>query len=202
MSNIDKPFSGASERNREPILAVLRQHFVDRHRVLEIGSGTGQHAVYFAEALPQLIWQTSDRDENHEGIRLWLADAVLPNVKAPLTLDVGGAWPAEQYDAIYSANTLHIMSWSEVEQMFARLPQVMADDAMLVVYGPFNYNGRFTSESNAAFDAALRAAAPHRGIRDFEAVDILARRAGLRLVDDHAMPANNRCLVWQRSVKP
>ncbi|PTU31733.1 DUF938 domain-containing protein [Stenotrophobium rhamnosiphilum] len=202
MLNADKPFSTASERNREPILAVLREHFSDRRSVLEIGSGTGQHAVYFAEALPQLIWQTSDRDENHEGIRLWLADANLPNVKAPLTLDVSGAWPTQLYDAIYSANTLHIMSWSEVEQMFARLPQVMTNDAKLAVYGPFNYDGHFTSDSNAAFDAALRAAVPHRGIRDFEAIDILARRAGLQLLEDRAMPANNRCLVWQRRVNP
>lgn len=202
MLDANKPFSAASERNREPILAVLREHFADRRSVLEIGSGTGQHAVYFSEALPQLIWQTSDRDENHEGIRLWLADAASPNIKTPLTLDVGGAWPTQQYDAIYSANTLHIMSWAEVEQMFARLPQVMTSDAKLAVYGPFNYEGQFTSDSNAAFDAALRAAVPHRGIRDFEAVDILARRAGLQLVEDRAMPANNRCLVWQRRVNP
>lgn len=193
-----KPFSAASERNREPILAVLREHFADRRHVLEIGSGTGQHAVHFAAAMPQLVWQTSDRDENHEGILFWLKDAALPNVKAPLSLDVTGAWPAGRYDAAYSANTLHIMSWQEVEQFFAKLPQVLADNAVLVIYGPFNYGGRFTSESNAAFDAALRAAVPHRGIRDFEAVDALAQAAGLHLVKDHAMPANNRCLVWQR----
>ncbi len=193
-----KPFSAASERNREPILAVLREHFADRHHVLEIGSGTGQHAVHFAAAMPQLVWQTSDRDENREGILLWLEDAALPNVKAPLSLDVTGAWPAGRYDAVYSANTLHIMSWQEVEQFFAKLPQVLADNAVLAIYGPFNYGGRFTSESNAAFDAALRAAVPHRGIRDFEAIDQLAQAAGLYLVKDHAMPANNRCLVWQR----
>lgn len=198
MSNPDKPYSGASERNREPILAVLREHFADRRRVLEIGSGTGQHAVHFAAALPQLIWQTSDRDENHEGIKLWLEEAALPNVIAPLSLDVNGAWPVQRYDAIFTANTLHIMSWQEVEQFFARLPGVMADDAVLAVYGPFNYGGRFSSDSNAAFDASLRAAVPHRGIRDFEAVDKLAQSAGLQLLKDHAMPANNRCLIWQR----
>ncbi|TXI10347.1 MAG: DUF938 domain-containing protein [Rhizobium sp.] len=198
MSNLHKPFSAASERNREPILAVLREHLAARRRVLEIGSGTGQHAVHFAEALPQLSWQTSDRDENHEGIRLWLEEAALPNVIAPLSLDVGGSWPAAQYDAVYSANTLHIMSWQEVEQFFSRLPAVMADDALLIVYGPFNYGGRFTSDSNAEFDASLRAAVPHRGIRDFEAVDKRAQAAGLWLLKDHAMPANNRCLVWQR----
>ncbi|MES2490044.1 MAG: DUF938 domain-containing protein [Pseudomonadota bacterium] len=200
MSHADKPFSAASERNCEPILVVLREHFSDRRSVLEIGSGTGQHAVHFAATLPQLIWQTSDREENHAGILLWLADAGLPNVQAPLTLDVSGAWPVQRYDAIYSANTLHIMSWLEVEQMFARLPQVLSDDAKLVIYGPFNYGGRFTSDSNANFDASLRAAVPHRGIRDFEAVDILAQAAGLQLVEDRAMPANNRCLVWQRAI--
>jgi cyclopropane fatty-acyl-phospholipid synthase-like methyltransferase len=198
LSNPDKPYSGASERNREPILAVLREHFADRRRVLEIGSGTGQHAVHFAAALPQLIWQTSDRDENHEGIKLWLEEAALPNVIAPLSLDVNGAWPVQRYDAIFTANTLHIMSWQEVEQFFARLPGVMADDAVIAVYGPFNYGGRFSSDSNAAFDASLRAAVPHRGIRDFEAVDKLAQSAGLQLLRDHAMPANNRCLIWQR----
>jgi cyclopropane fatty-acyl-phospholipid synthase-like methyltransferase len=198
LSNSSKPVSAASERNREPILAVLREHFTDRRSVLEIGSGTGQHAVYFATALPQLIWQTSDRDENHDGIRQWLEDAKLPNVKAPLSLDVSGAWPSTRYDAVYTANTLHIMSWQEVEQFFAKLPQVLTDDAMLAVYGPFNYSGRFTSDSNAAFDASLRAAVPHRGIRDFEAVDKLAQTAGLSLVKDHEMPANNRCLIWQR----
>lgn len=198
MSNGNRPFSAASERNREPILAVLREHFADRRHVLEIGSGTGQHAVHFSAALPQLVWQTSDRDENHEGIRLWLEDAALANVKAPLSLDVSGPWPDARYDAVYSANTLHIMSWPEVEQFFAKLPQVLADDAVLAIYGPFNYDGKFTSESNAAFDASLRAAVPHRGIRDFEAVDRLANAAGLNLVNDHAMPANNRCLVWRR----
>jgi len=116
VSNIDKPFSAASERNREPILAVLRRHFSDRQHVLEIGSGTGQHAVHFAEALPQLIWQTSDRDENHEGILLWRAEASLSNVKAPLSLDVNGTWPAQRFDAIFSANTLHSMSWAEVSK--------------------------------------------------------------------------------------
>jgi len=198
MPDAGKPFSPSSERNREPILAVLREHFADRHSVLEIGSGTGQHAVYFAEALPHLIWQTSDRDENHAGISQWLSDAALPNVKAPLPLDVSGAWPVERYDAIYTANTLHIMSWPEVQQFFAQLPHVMNEGALLVVYGPFNYGGRFTSDSNAAFDASLRAAVPHRGIRDFEAVNELAHAADLCLLKDHAMPANNRCVIWRR----
>jgi cyclopropane fatty-acyl-phospholipid synthase-like methyltransferase len=193
----DKPHSPASERNREPILAVLREHFADRQQVLEIGSGTGQHAVHFAAGLPHLAWQTSDRAENLDGIRAWLEEAGLPNTPAPLQLDVTQErWPAQQYDAVYSANTLHIMSWAEVERLFARLPEVLAANAKLAVYGPFNYSGRFTSDSNAVFDASLRAQVPHRGIRDFEAVDALARAIGLSLLEDRAMPANNRCLVW------
>lgn len=196
----EKPWSPASERNREPILVVLRQHFADRRRVLELGSGTGQHAVHFAAALPQLLWQASDRAENLPGIRLWLEEAGLPNTPAPLQLDVNQpAWPAERYDAVFSANTLHIMSWAEVETFFRRLPELLKPDAKLVVYGPFNYGGRFTSDSNAAFDLSLKAAVPHRGIRDFEAVDALARGIGFTLLEDRAMPANNRCIVWVRN---
>ena len=195
---MDKPDAPSCERNREPILAVLRQHFADRRRVLEIGSGTGQHAVFFAAALRQLEWQASDRADCLPGIRAWRDEAALPNLPAPIALDVGGPWPSQRYDAVFSANTLHIMSWQEDERLFAGLPDVMTDDAKLVVYGAFNYGGRFTSESNAAFDAWLKARGAHQGIRDFEAVDALARRAGLHLVEDRAMPANNRCLNWQR----
>ena len=197
---IRKPYAPACDRNRDPILSVLRVHFADRARVLEIGSGTGQHAVYFAQALPHLTWQTTDCTENLHGIRLWLEEADLPNTPPPLELDVTvDQWPKKRFDAMFSANTLHIMSWAEVEQMFSRLAGVMAEDAKLAIYGPFNYGGKFTSQSNAAFDASLKADAPYRGIRDFEAVDALAQSIGLDLVEDVAMPANNRCLVWQRS---
>jgi cyclopropane fatty-acyl-phospholipid synthase-like methyltransferase len=196
----DKPFAPACERNRDPILAVLRTHFADRARVLEIGSGTGQHAVHFAAALPHLVWQTSDVPENLPGLRLWLDEARLPNTPAPIALDVGGAvWPRERYDAIFSANTLHIMRWSEVERLFANIARIATADAKLAIYGPFNYGGKFTSASNAAFDESLKSRAPHMGIRDQGAVDALARKAGFALVDDVEMPANNRTLVWQRS---
>ena len=194
---IDKPFAPACERNREPILAVLRDHLADTRDVLELGSGTGQHAVHFARHLPHLRWQTSDRAEMLAGIALWLAEAALDNTPPPLALDVNEPWPATRWDAIFTANTLHIMSWEEVEQLFARLPAVMAPRAHLLIYGPFKYGGCHTSRSNAAFEAALAAAAPHRAVRDFEAVDALARAAGLALVEDRAMPSNNRCLVWQ-----
>jgi cyclopropane fatty-acyl-phospholipid synthase-like methyltransferase len=193
-----KPFAPACERNRDPILAVLRRQFADRRRVLEIGSGTGQHAVYFAAALPWLTWQCSDVAENLPGIRLWLEDAGLPNTPPPLALDVHGTWPACSPDAVFSANTLHIMGWGEVEAFFAGIGRVLGDDGTLVVYGPFNYGGDYTSASNREFDAWLRARDPRSGIRDFEAVDALAQRIGLQRVEDAAMPANNRCLVWRR----
>ena len=195
----DKPFAPACERNRDPILSVLRAHFADRTRVLEIGSGTGQHAVHFAAALPFLVWQTSDIAEHLPGIRAWLAEAKLANTPPPIELDVAANdWPAKRYDAIFSANTLHIMSWPEVGKFFAAIARVMTPDAKLAIYGPFNYDGQFTSASNAAFDESLKARAPHMGIRDRAAVDALARDAGFVLVDDAAMPANNRTLVWQR----
>ncbi len=195
---MEKPDAPSCLRNREPILGVLREHFADRRTVLEIGSGTGQHAIFFAAALRHLNWQTSEQRESLPGILAWLDEAALPNTPAPLELDVMGAWPTQRYDAIFSANTLHIMSWANVECMFARLPEVMTGDAVLAIYGPFNYAGHFTSESNATFDAWLKQSGAHRGIRDFEAVDALAGKAGLTLLEDRAMPSNNRCLVWGR----
>lgn len=193
-----KPYSAASERNREPILAVLREWFADRREVLEIGSGTGQHAVHFAVAMPHLIWQCSDRAENLPGIRLWLDEAKLPNTPTPLELDVMDAWPSRRYDAIFSANTLHIMAWQEVEQLFFALAGVTANDARIAIYGPFNSDGRFSSESNAAFDRDLKMRGAHMGIRDTSAVDALATAAGFDLMEDVAMPANNRLRLWRR----
>jgi cyclopropane fatty-acyl-phospholipid synthase-like methyltransferase len=197
---LDKPYSPSCDRNREPILAVLRQHLADRHDVLEIGSGTGQHAVHFAAAMPWLRWQCSDVAANLPGIRMWLDEAVLPNTPAPIELDVArGPWPTQAFDAVFSANSLHIMGWGDVEALFAGLDAAMAPDATLVVYGPFNYGGGYTSDSNREFDGWLKARDPRSALRDFEAVDALARAIGLRLVDDVAMPANNRCLVWRKN---
>ncbi len=195
---IEKPDAPSCARNREPILRVLREHFPDRRDVLEIGSGTGQHAIFFAAALRHLRWQTSERAENLAGIQAWLDEAKLPNTPQPLDLDVFGAWPAQRFDAVFSANTLHIMGWDEVVRLFACLPGVMTADARLAIYGPFNYGGQFTSASNAAFDLWLKQRGAHQGIRDFEAVDALAAAAGMRLLEDRAMPSNNRCLVWSR----
>lgn len=208
----DKPCAPACARNRGPILEVLRGHFGDRRQVLEIGSGTGQHAVHFAAAMPWLWWQCSDLPERLPGIGAWLDAAALPNTPPPLPLDLAdprwprtlagagdpGAHPQARFDAAFSANVLHIVAWPLVEAMFAGLDAVLAADATVVVYGPFNYGGEYTSDSNREFDGWLKARDPRSGIRDFEAVDALARAAGLRLAEDVAMPANNRTLVWRR----
>ena len=185
-----KPFSEACERNRAPILEVLKRAFANSRRVLEIGSGTGQHAAYFAPELPHLIWQASDVAEHLPGIRQWIPDP------APIELDVDREWPRIQADAVFSANTCHIMSWPQVERMFAGIGRLRPE--VLALYGPFNYNGRHTSQSNARFDAMLRARDPASGLRDVEKIDALAKRAGFSLAEDNAMPANNRLLVFQK----
>ena len=195
------PCSPACERNRGPIAEVLVRYFAGCRSVLEIGSGTGQHAVHFAARLAHLRWQSSDRAEYLPDLAARIAQAGLANLPAPIELNVARPeqWPSTRFDAAFSANTLHIMAWSEVQALFRMLGTVLDPIATLVVYGPFKYAGRHTSDSNAAFDAQLRETAAHRGIRDFEAVDALAREQGLTLLEDIAMPANNRCLVWARS---
>ncbi len=204
----DKPFSQACERNRDPILDVLRMHFADRKHVLEIGSGTGQHAVHFAAAMPWLTWQCSDRTDNVPGIRQWLDESGLPNTPPVIELDVATFAATDEraalacVDAVFSANTLHIMSWLDVEACFGVVATVLEKrdtaSGLLAVYGPFNYGGAHTSESNRNFDDWLKARDPQSGIRDFEAVDMLARGIGLQLIDDIVMPANNRCVVWRK----
>lgn len=193
-----KPHAPSCDRNQAPILEVLSQYFSECRRVLEIGSGTGQHAVFFAPAFPQAIWQTSDVAENLPGIKMWLDEAALPNTPPPIVLDVNGPWPATRYDGAFTANSLHIMSWPEVQKLFAGLDAVLESNAVFAVYGPFNYDGCFTSESNRAFDGWLKQRSPASGIRDFAAVDALANAIRLVLVADHAMPANNRMLIWKR----
>ncbi|NJD31148.1 MAG: DUF938 domain-containing protein [Gammaproteobacteria bacterium] len=193
------PFSEACERNKGPILDILRSAFADRRRVLEIGAGTGQHAVHFARHLAGLAWQPTDRAEYLPGLAARIAEEGSANLLPPLELDVGQKdWPDVRADAIYSANTLHIMAWPEVEEFFDGIGRVLPAGGLLAVYGPFRYGGRFTTESNAAFDLSLRERDPASGIRDFEAVDRLARAQRLELEADHAMPANNQLLVWRR----
>ena len=195
---MDKPHAPATDRNREPILDVLRTYFADRRQVLEIGSGTGQHAVYFAAALPWLRWQASDVAANLPGIQLWLDEAGLPNTPPPVEVDMRKPWPAAGFDAVFSANTLHIMGWTRCSSCFAELGRRMPAGGLLTLYGPFNYGGLFTSDSNARFDASLRAGDPASGLRNFEEVNALADDAGLVLLEDRAMPANNRCISWRR----
>ena len=195
-----RPFSESCEQNRVPILNVLRIEFADASRLLEIGSGTGQHAAYLAPELPQLTWQTSDVIETHTGIRAWLTASGVTNVLAPLALHVcKDAWPATRYDAVFSANTVHIMAWSEVECFFTGVGRVLEAGGVFCLYGPFNYKGEYTSESNARFDRWLKERDPQSGVRDFEALHELAGKAGLGLKEDYEMPANNRTLVWSKS---
>ena len=192
------PFSEACERNKEPILAVLREAFADRRRVVEIGAGTGQHAVHFARHLPHVAWQPTDRAEWLEGLAARVAAEGPPNLLPPVELDVlRETWPAVRGDAVFSANTLHIMSWPAVQALFAGLAHILEPGGVLAVYGPFRYRGAFTTASNAAFDAMLRERDPASGVRDFEAVHLLAEAAGLALQADHPMPANNQLLLWR-----
>ena len=194
-----KPYSESCDQNRDPILAIIRPLFAERERVLEIGSGTGQHAVYFAARMPHLLWQTSDRRENLDGIRQWLAEAALPNTPPPLSLDVTcDPWPEKDWDALFSANAVHIMPWTAVERLFEGAGRALGPRGLLVLYGPFNYGGAYTSESNARFDQWLKQRDPRSGIRDFEALDRLAAGSGMALRDDFGMPANNRILCWQK----
>ena len=195
-----KQYSQSCDENREPILGIIRDVFSEPGRVLEIGSGTGQHAVYFAEQLPQLLWQASDLAESHASINAWRIDSGLDNVLPPLALDVNeSTWPAQEYIGVFSANTAHIMSWSAVEKMFAGIGRLLPADACFCLYGPFNYGGQFTSTSNMRFDAWLKDRDPQSGVRDYEAVDALATTAGMTLLADNEMPVNNRLLVWRKT---
>lgn len=194
-----KPYAESCVQNQDPILDVLRIEFADKHQVLEIASGTGQHAVYFSSALPHLHWQTSELAENHAGIQAWLDEAQLSNVLAPIEIDVyASRWPIKSVDAVFNANTIHIVAWSGVEQLFAGIGRVLDVGGVVCMYGPFNYDGKFTTESNARFDAWLKSRDPLSGVRDAEAVNLLAEAQGLRLIKDIAMPGNNRTLVWKR----
>lgn len=195
-----RPCSEACERNKDAIAGALAEIFQAPGEVLEIGSGTGQHAVHFAAKLPHLTWQCSDLPERHAGISMWISDAALDNVRLPLALDVAQAdWPERGFAYAFSANTAHIMSWSGVCAMFGGLGRILLPGGRFALYGPFNIAGKFTSESNRAFDRALRGEDPSMGIRNFEDVRELASSAGLSFADDLAMPANNRLLVFSKS---
>ena len=194
-----KPYSQACENNKVPILNEIRSLFQSCSTVFEIGSGTGQHAVYFAEMMPGLHWHTSDQVENHDGIRQWLEESGLVNIELPINLDVtGNNWPTEKFDAVFTANTCHIMHWHEVIAMFAAVKNILLSNGLFVIYGPFNYDNKFTSESNARFEQWLKSRDPKSGIRNLEDLMLLAGENELELMDDIAMPANNRLLVLKR----
>lgn len=194
------PDAPATARNRDPILEVLKQEFAGVRHVLEIGSGTGQHAVYFGARLPELVWQTSDLRANHAGIRAWIRTAGSGNVRGPLALDVlADPDPQGDFDAVFSANTAHIMDIEAVVATFALAGRLLPEQAPLLLYGPFRIDGEFTSDSNAAFDRSLREQDPSMGIRDLEYLDELAASAALRRTALIAMPSNNFIAVWRKS---
>lgn len=196
----EKPFSPSCERNQAVILATLRKNLraSDQH-LLEVGSGTGQHAVYFGQNLPHIIWQTSDVLANHIGIKLWLDEAKLNNVLLPIEYQIGhNQLPAENSDVVFSANTLHIISKVLVNQLIEDLGKNLETGARVIFYGPFKYQGEFTSDSNAEFDLWLRAIDPLRGVRDFEVIERLMSEQGLVMLKDLAMPANNQLLIFEK----
>jgi SAM-dependent methyltransferase len=195
-----KPDAPATGRNAAAILDVLRYEFRNADTVLEIGSGTGQHAVRFAAALRHLDWQTSDLQQNHDGILAWIEDSGPANVRAPLSLDVRTAEPtAETYSAAYSANTAHIMDIAAVEKMFALVSSSLRDGGVFCLYGPFRVGGAFSSASNAEFDHSLRQRDPSMGIRDLEELGGFAEAGGMQRLREYAMPANNMLVVWMKS---
>jgi len=196
---MNKPYSQACENNKDPILHKIKDIFLESKTVWEIGGGTGQHACYFAQQLPHLQWQVTDRAENLAGINSWIEVSGLENLPKSLALNVSNEqWPCQEIEALFSANTLHIMSWLEVECFFAGLGRYLTQDARVCIYGPFNYSGEYTSLSNASFDQWLKTRDPQSGIRDFEAIEKLAKLVGLIVKNDFAMPANNRLLVLQK----
>lgn len=199
------PFSQACENNQQPILDVLQQELQDATHVLEVGSGTGQHSVYFAPRLTHLHWQTSDVFANHAIINAWHAAYPAPNLYAPLSFDISSdSIPINKtinalYDAVFTANTLHIMSWSLVSKLFELVGDTLPLKGKFIVYGPFNENGRYSSDSNRQFDYSLRQRDSNSGIRALEDIIEVAEKQHLLLINRYKMPANNEILVFQKS---
>jgi len=192
-------YSSAADRNRQPILEQLQTLLPGKGTVLEIGSGTGQHAVFFSRHLVKLQWQPSDRRANLEALRARFAQDANPRILPPLNLDVlSDPWPDRSYAAVYSANTAHIMSWQAVIATFTGVATHLDQGGRFSLYGPFNINGCFTSESNARFDMQLRNGDPEMGIRDMSALESLAGAHQMYLDKTIAMPANNFILVFTR----
>lgn len=201
MSKIEKPFAPACERNQEVILQVLKMNLrTDDKNILEIGSGTGQHAVYMGKHLSGITWQTADVKDNHDGINMWLNEADLENVLPPIDYQIGHSqWPAVVADVVFSANVLHIISEELVERFIKDLGDNLQKGNRVMFYGPFKYNGQFTSESNADFQVWLKEIDSRRGIRDFEKVNELLGQQNITLIEDVTMPANNQLLIFEKA---
>jgi len=196
---MNKPYSESCDQNKKPILKVLQPLLAAASDVLEIGSGTGQHALYFSQMMPHLTWNTSDCAGYLAGINCWLNDAELSNIKAPFELDVTRSeWPSLQVDTVFTANTVHIMHQFDVTNLFAGVGSLLKTGGDFIIYGPFNYDNAYTSVSNADFDLWLKSRDPLSGIKDFEELELLANNAGMVLVSDYEMPANNRILHFTR----
>jgi len=197
-----KPFSQACERNRIPILKVMQEFITSNdQRLLEVGSGTGQHAVYLAPHFPHMIWVTSDVKENHEGIKMWLSESGAPNIIGPGVFQVGeDNFPNGNFDVVFTANTFHIMHWYQCEELMDMLGKNLSAGAKVLIYGPFNYNGKYTSDSNREFDESLSKRDPLMGIRDFEEVVRYMEKRAFALLKDNEMPANNRLLVFEKKL--
>ena len=194
-----KPYSESCDQNKMAILSIIKP-LIATKSVLEIGSGTGQHAVYFAQQMPHVKWYTSDQKQYHQGINAWLSEAHLSNIAAPFELDVTQQnWSDIQADAVFSANTVHIMNEIMVEALFSGIGKILSYKGDFLLYGPFNYQGHYTSESNQQFDQWLKQQNPESGIKDFEKIAELAEKAGLILITDYTMPANNRILHFRKN---
>jgi len=194
----DRPFSAPAQRNRDPILRVLKAWLPARGRMLEIGAGTGQHARYFARHLPDWSWLATEHPERLAELGAGLAAAGPGNLEPPAALDVTGDWPPGPWDAVYSANTAHIMAWPAVTAMFAGVAESMRPNGRFFLYGPFMRGGRHHAESNARFDAGLREREAGMGVRDLDELDRMAAPMGLERVAELQMPANNHTLIFTR----
>ncbi|MFZ4715493.1 MAG: DUF938 domain-containing protein [Bacteriovoracaceae bacterium] len=197
---MNKPFSEACERNQEPILNVLKKHiYPDDRRLLEVGAGTGQHAVFMAPHFPKLDWYPTELQNNIGGIVTWLKEEQISNIKAPTVLRIGkDDFPRLKFDVVFTANTFHIMHWKECKSFIKQLGNRLREGSRAIFYGPFKYDGKYTSESNESFDQVLKERDPLRGIRSFEDVNNAMIKNGFELVEDISMPANNQMLIYSR----
>lgn len=199
---MEKPYSPAADRNKGPIFSILSQYIGENGRLLEIGTGTGQHAIHMSQKMPNLHWVTSDQEQNLSGIKQWLKEAKLPNIHGPEKLVIGvDDFPSKRpFDYVFTANTLHIMSWKQNKTLFKLLGKRLREGCLVFFYGPFNYNNQYISNTNKDFDLMLKTNDAKSGIRNFEDVVAAMNKAGFKLLKDHVMPANNQLLVFERQI--